>query len=84
MAPLARDAEANRMGSARQSTKCSIMRVPARFESSASSDLELAAVFVEEILLAECTAFAAAVKRQPPKHSNEVTTNFKPTTGKHW
>jgi hypothetical protein len=54
------------------------------FESSASAGLELAAVSADEIFLAECTAFAAAVKRQPPKHSKEVTRSFNPTIGKHW
>jgi hypothetical protein len=48
------------------------------FESSASADLELAAVSADEIFLAVCTAIAAAVKRHTPKHSKEVTSNFNP------
>jgi hypothetical protein len=38
--------------------------------------LKLEAVFADEIFLAVCTAFAAAVKRYTPKHSDEVTRNL--------
>ena len=48
---------------------------PPGFESSASAGLKLEAVFADEISLAVCTAFAAAVKRHTPKHSKEVTRN---------
>jgi hypothetical protein len=57
---------------------------PPGFESSASAGLKLEAVFADEIFLAVCTAFAAAVKRHTPKHSKGVTSNFNPTFGKHW
>ena len=43
------------------------------FESSAAAGLKLVAVSADEIVLAVCTAFAAAVKRHTPKHSKEVT-----------
>jgi hypothetical protein len=57
---------------------------PPGFESSEFAGLKLAAVSGDEIFLAVCSAFVAAVKRHTAKHSKEVTTNFNPTTGKHW
>jgi hypothetical protein len=57
---------------------------PPGFESSASAGLKLVAASADEIFLAVCTAFAAALKRHTPKHSKEVTRNFNPTIRKHW
>jgi hypothetical protein len=57
---------------------------PPGFESSASASLKLVAVSADQIFLAVCTAFVAAVKRHTLKHSKEVTRKFQSTIGKHW
>jgi hypothetical protein len=51
---------------------------------SASSGLELAAVFVEEMFLAVCTAIAAAVGARYAKTFERGNKEFQSNLGKHW
>ena len=75
MAPSARDAAATACDRQdRQRNARSRERPPG--SSHPHLPAELAAVFVEEIFLAVCTAIAAVVKRHTQKHSNEGNEEF--------
>ena len=82
MASPAREPAANLIG---ETVYEMLDHLSARPVSSHShADLELVAVSADEIFLAVCTAFAAAVKRHTPKTFERGNKDFQSNIRKHW